>query len=576
MSEGMGAAADGGSSPSTPTFEAVDKESGGEPEDVYFSGPPEPLVGDSDRDVSVFIPDGEADTRPGEPGHEIVTLGHWECQRCGDDVELGLNADAELQEPEVCRGCERQGPFSHVGGLDSDQLEVALQARTEWNANTAVSDGHILDGEGRSDLWDDVRDYISRYWKAKDGTDYDMLTAWVLATWFRENQRATTHLMTHGKTTNGKTRLLNTLSRLCYRGLVTGSATPASMFRHIHEYNMTYFISEYHGISPDAQRELDNIVRLGQKRGEKVTRSEQNPGGGYVPKTFDPFSNVAIASQFNVADDIANRCIQISARKADGRVPDLPLAEMDNVSEEIRNKLLFERLALHHSSEWQEAKREAEEYLFENDIVHRTREKTRSLMTVAILFDHKEEIKPVVERMVEDDRDSRRWSTESTFCRAVQQIALRDLSHTGEVSNPDAWGDVSILYKDIVTLYNRMTGEDRDSNWVGQLVDRLGFEKARHSEGMVVTDDKLHAKLEEQAEQFGWDLYENLESDDYLREMLDEDAYDGTCDNCENYKRLRYENPASGLEICASCAADEYGALKPTEESDADTEGVED
>ena len=529
------------------SMDRPEKEGSGTTDEVSFSGPPEPVLPEDGETPKLLIPTGK-----GAGQLESIRLGTWVCERCGRTVELGLDRNGELTEPVECEGCDRQGPFKHKGELPDEEIEAGMQAGREWVPITGLNDDHVDD---RSQLWDDVRDYISTYWKAGDDEYYDLLTAWSMSTWFRPNLRASTHLMTLGKTKAGKTRLLNTLSRVCYRARVTASATPSSMFRHIDAYNMTYFVSEYHGLGSDLQRELDNVIRAGQKRDEYVTRSEQSASGGYRPKSFNPFTHAAVASQYVPDDDIQNRCIQVQAKSADGHVPSLPREMYDTDSKEIRKQLLYERFRLIESDEWQDAFDEAREYCDTHGIYNRTREKVMSLLTVAIIFDRKESFEGVVDLLVEDDRDAEADSQDALLIRAVQTLAVEQIEDGGPVlgADDDVWSDVQIPVKDIARQYNNMTGEDRNSSWVGQLLSRLDLGREHTRDGRVVSDDDLKQKLQDYCDEFNIDLYDTLDHHSLVREMPADDVYTGKCSECgEDRVTIRFKH-VDGFHLCEAC-----------------------
>ena len=71
---------------------------------VRFHGPPEPIV--DDGTVSILYPADEHR----EVG--CVQLGTFVCQPCDTEQTVPVRNGA-LKPPQVCDGCERQGPFQH-------------------------------------------------------------------------------------------------------------------------------------------------------------------------------------------------------------------------------------------------------------------------------------------------------------------------------------------------------------------------------------------------------------------------------------------------------------------------------
>lgn len=467
-----------------------------------FAGPPEPVVREDGSVAAVFV--REDATRAGHPT-EIATaeLGTWRCQRCDNVIEVGI-IDGELVEPSTCEACERQGPFTHTGGLRESDARTAIRAPDLWHPPSGVSEDRF------GGLWGDVRDYIETHWDASEPWVYDGLTAFALTTWVRENLTFVPHLMLMGKTLGGKTRLLNTLARVSYRAHVSASATPASMFRLIDAYDVSYFVSEYHGLPYDTQRQLDAVVRAGQKRGEHVDRAEQAFGGQYEPKSFDPFAHIAIATQYTPDDDIVNRCIQIRSSPAD---EDMPATLDEDRAGEIRDRLLYARFRLLESDEWGEAEADAYTYLADRDITGRTREKLLGLLTVAHIWDHVDELGDFIDAVVQQDRQAAADSEDAVAVEVITELAHEAVAEQAYLGDGDPYGWVEIPYSDpsaegpvddgdgIIQRFEDMTGVEKSASWVGHLAKRLGLEKERKRDGTVITDPDLGPKLRELCEE---------------------------------------------------------------------------
>ena len=508
--------------------------------ELCFSGDPEPIV--KDGQPVVYIPDGRAD---GTSPVQVVKLGKFVCQRCGSTQKMPVT-DAGFQEPHECSGCDRQGPFDHAE-IPLDKAEEMLDALDLLpHPPSGVQDTDI------DCLWDDVREYISTYWKADHERYYDVLTAWVMSTWLRENLEFGTHVLTMGRTTAGKTRMLKTLARLSYRGVVMVSGTEAALRRAIDKHNVTPFISEYHDLDSDVRKQVDALIKGGQKRGEVSLVSEESHAGGYDAKAFELFSNVGIASQYNPADDIINRCIEIQAKKSADAPP--MFVGTDDVS--IRNRMLFARFQYHESEAWDEAFAEAMEWCADNGITGRTREKALSLLTVAILFDKKDEFAHVIEWMQSKDADAAADSTDAHLIASMRNLANKQLAKGGVVigKDEDLWSGLSLPYSDIVEHYNRRTGEDRTASWLGHRMSNLGFDTESKWDGTYVEDGDLKAKLGDYCDSYGFDLTNPDEIENPVRELPEHDHHKGHCSECGEKEQIRFKH-VEGHFMCGECAA---------------------
>jgi len=455
-------------------------------------GPPEPIVTDEGL-IRVAVP--EEDRK--------VTLGEWVCPRCSTDGHKHTQQteieNGRIEEPEKCVSCENRVPWDHAGGLDESEVQAALRADDMWHTPSDMSD------EGYSDIWVDVRSFIYDHWDAGESEIYEGLTAFALSTWVRPNLTFVPHLMLMGKTTGGKTRLLNTLARVSYRAIVAASATPASMFRMIDSYDVSYFVSEYHGLGPDEQRELDNVVRAGQKKGEKITRAEQS-NNGFEPRTFDPFSHIAIATQYTPADDIVNRCIQVRSSPSHR---DMPATLDEQRARQIRNRLLYARYRLLDSDEWKTAESEAYAYLDRNGITGRTREKLLSLVTVAILWDKLDAFEPYVQTIRQQDKTAVADSEDARFIEVLRDLALEQVAETSYLGDGDPFVNATISYSEIVERYEQVNGVEKSASWVGHVRNRLDFEKKRKSNGSVIEDSELGSKLRQHCQEHNLEWQSN-------------------------------------------------------------------
>lgn len=457
--------------------------------DREFGGPPE-LGIDEDDFLKVIYPN--------ESGTDIRSnyVGTWECQRCGREIETKIRIGDEYQSPYQCPSCDRQGPFLDAAGPEDWSFKKNGTIQPIWDLPTGVEEASM------EIVWDTVHDFISTHWDSADRDYlYDGLTAFALSTWFRPALNFVPHLLVMGKTTAGKTRLLNTLSRVCYRAFVTASTTPSHVFRSIDEHQVSYFISEYHDLPDEVQDSVDAIVKAGQKRGEKIGRNSPPQGTGtWTPETFDPFTHAAVATQFEPRDDIVNRCFLITSLKATGDVP-LNIAEPN----QIREQLLYCRFRYLNSGEFEDAKQTAIEHLNAAGIKGRLREKLVGVVAMAELADR--DISTFVQEVIDGADDMAAGSKDALAVRAMIDTAFEKLAqkdHTAledAAADDDVWADLELSYRDICRNYEEMTDRAMSPSYLGHIVKRLGLSRTRHRDGTYIQQDNLHARLKELAEE---------------------------------------------------------------------------
>jgi len=509
---------------------------------IRLNGPPEPVVtagDDEDDDETVKL------VQPRDDNRDVtaVDLGTWACQRCGAEVSTPVR-NGKTEPPHECSSCERQGRFDHCGLAEYPDLEPSTFANPSWYTPSGISD------EGYGDLWSDVREWLYENWVADDEYLYDGLTAFAISTWLRPNLNFLPQLMVMGKHETGKTRLLTTLARVAYRGRVPVSFTPAAVYRTVDKYDITLFLSEYHDLNPDLRDEVNAVIKGSQKRGEDVMRVAKGPNGEFEPVDFDIFTHVAIGTQFDPPDDIVSRCIQIQTTPADR---DVPVWFDEDRATALRNRLLYARFRLLDSDEWKMAEQDALEWLNGRGVDGRLREKLLSLVTVADLWDERDAIEPFVETMVEEAEEATTESDDALFVRAVRDIALDEVGNTRVIGDADPWEGLTIPISDVTEQFNDMTDRDVGAGYIGQIRSRLGLDKVRHSDGVVIRDSDLKEKLSDLCEQNNLD-WEHSGYHDPVQPLDDDEKGKLNCGECGRERFLTHRHAEEGTLLCEECA----------------------
>lgn len=551
------------------TTERNAREEDGEQND-RLSGGPEPIVTDEQApEVYIALPEPD----------RVIPLGTWYCEFCGtgqpeadarvfddfdsdadshpDDLRWGFDADGNLRDAgyKECPGCDRNGPYSHVGNIGDREVEIAIAA-----LNGSFTPVTGVEHDGTDALWDDIRDYVSNHWLTDETWYYDLLTAWALSTWLRPNLRSSAHLVVKGVTNSGKSILLETLERVSYRGNREGDTTRATMFRHIDVYGSTYFIPELHHLPPDARRGIESVIRNGQRRGEGIGRSRQNPAtGGYMPENFEPFSHVAVATKFDVPDDIKNRSIVVRSRQADRRPTELPPTHWtyrDERAESIRNRAVAFRWSVLRSDRWDAAFEWADQQCRERGITGRTMEKVRPMWAVARLFGRAEEFASVVSKIVGRDERADADTTDATVVLALRDAVIEELADADPVLGiGDVWSTLAVPQESVRRRFNEVADEDVSAQKFAHYIDRIEVDRVNRSGTKHIRDDALPQKVAHFCERFGFAFAEKLPPASLVTEL--DDADDGECAECGERGELRFTRTLGGGTVCIECATAE-------------------
>jgi putative DNA primase/helicase len=136
---------------------------------------------------------------------------------------------------------------------------------------------------------------------------------WVLHTYtWREAADFTPRLGITGPAKRcGKSRLLEVLSCLVCRALMTANVTSAVLFRSIEAHGPTLLVDEGDTFLRDSE-ELRGVLNAGQRRGQAVMRAV---GEDHEPRAFDVFAPVAIALIGALPDTIRDRAILVPMRR---------------------------------------------------------------------------------------------------------------------------------------------------------------------------------------------------------------------------------------------------------------------
>lgn len=135
--------------------------------------------------------------------------------------------------------------------------------------------------------------------------DRELLTLFILSTWFVERQAVAPYLAVVGPPGSGKTTVLSALNLLCRRPLLTADISSAAFYRLCDRLTPTLLIDE--AATSGNSRELFHLLRAGTTRGVPAFRQNES---------FDAFGPKAIA-WLDLPDDPAlnSRCIVISLRE---------------------------------------------------------------------------------------------------------------------------------------------------------------------------------------------------------------------------------------------------------------------
>jgi len=195
-----------------------------------------------------------------------------------------------------------------------------------------------------TDLWNEVRLFLGEHVDVLDPELYDVLTAWVFATYIPEVWMVVPYIFAFGPVATGKTRLLEALQILSYRGIIGSNVSSASLFRGCEMWHPTVFLDETEIYNQVEHTEVVGLLNAGYRRGQYAWRVKNSEQGAEL-ELFDVFGFKALSGTEGLAKTLESRSIMVRMMKNTRHVRFLV---DQGKAEELRGKLLMWRfLKLH-------------------------------------------------------------------------------------------------------------------------------------------------------------------------------------------------------------------------------------
>jgi hypothetical protein len=197
------------------------------------------------------------------------------------------------------------------------------------------------DYKSEQELWSEVKRFINEHMDVAEG--YDVLTAWVLASWTPERWNAVPYLFFFGPAASGKSRALEVLKAIGYRPLMTASASLSAIFRVIEMWHTTLLLDETEVYMRKDRTEILNLLNSGYRKDTPAMRVEETKEGQREVRFYDCFGFKALAGTKDLMETLKSRCIVFSMSKAIREIKQ----EIDkDWAKAIREKLLSYRFKM--------------------------------------------------------------------------------------------------------------------------------------------------------------------------------------------------------------------------------------
>ncbi|RLE38251.1 hypothetical protein DRJ17_04600 [Candidatus Woesearchaeota archaeon] len=173
-----------------------------------------------------------------------------------------------------------------------------------------------VDRVNEDELWQEIYDYVYQHIDFSEKEHYALMASWIMATWIPEKFNVVPYLFFIGPLNSGKTRCLEVLWQLSYRGLMSTSIRPAGLFRACEAWHPTIILDEAEIYNRSDMLEVMALLNAGYRRGQCAIRVEKVGENKLELGLYDVFGFKAVACTTLLAPTFQSRCFIINMSRA--------------------------------------------------------------------------------------------------------------------------------------------------------------------------------------------------------------------------------------------------------------------
>lgn len=190
-------------------------------------------------------------------------------------------------------------------------------------------------------LFHELIDFFKKHEPLRDPNAYEILAAFVFITYrLLFEFTITPYLNVLGPKGTGKTRLMELLALVCFRGWLITHPSPASVFYVVDRYAPTLLADNYEFWSKESRVELDGLFNAGYRSGAVVPRRPKDDQGSNELQVYRVFCPKVVGGTRVLSDALDSRCIHIRTTRS---MEPLPMFPDEKWAAELRAKLLAYR-----------------------------------------------------------------------------------------------------------------------------------------------------------------------------------------------------------------------------------------
>lgn len=166
--------------------------------------------------------------------------------------------------------------------------------------------------ESLSEIGTMIVAYLREFVYLEDPRSYEILAIFAIQSFFREQMSLLPLLLIEGVYGSGKTTLMKTLERICYRGHRTGNYSAAQLSAFVDEYNCTILLDEANdNLSSERGPGINQFLKESVDKTGISERMRPRANGTIGPSTVRVYTSVAVCTLGGYMEDTISRGISI-------------------------------------------------------------------------------------------------------------------------------------------------------------------------------------------------------------------------------------------------------------------------
>ncbi len=246
------------------------------------------------------------------------------------------------------------------------------------------------------EIFKQLNDSLKKYISLKSESDYSILTAWIIGTYFFPIFSAYPYLNIKAPKNSGKTQCLNFINNLAFNAIKARATLPALMDA-TDALRGTYLMDQADSLYGKNSGDLVDTLTDSYKKGSTSRKMVQTKNG-WVPTEFEAYSPKAFVSISQLPEDLRDRCLIIPLIRSNKNFPSL---DEDFESWKIMRGSLYKLLITEYFSASVYYETKKVEYQHNPEIAGRNLELWLPLEVIfEVVALPKEELKVVKERFM--------------------------------------------------------------------------------------------------------------------------------------------------------------------------------